>query len=215
MVKKSALALCSLALFAAVFPLSASAQGSHVTVGSQAPAPPPCILPCIYNNFGPPIAKWVVIPFTGYPILGATAPSGPVYIAMPFIPTANSAVKHVYVPVQWSAAGDSTHGFEISIYSDNSGLPGTALATKQEVAITTFPACCVAADRINANFAPGVKVVAGTQYWVVVDTIPAGDTLTQDVWAWAPFPGTVFAYNLGGGWVFVPFGPSPAMRVTD
>jgi hypothetical protein len=222
MMKKSVFALCCVALLAAPFALPASAQvqvaktdGKVTHIAAARQVPPPCIgLGCtLFSNFGPPFARWLIGPGTGWPILGATAPGGPVYIAVPFTPAQNSHVTNVIVPVQCTVCTPGTKGFEISIQPDCAGVPcGVALVIKQEVANTPFPACCIPADRINAIIAPSLGIVAGTQYWVVVDTLPAADTLTQDTWAWSPL-GTGFAYDVGAGWVFQPLPPSPAAKV--
>jgi hypothetical protein len=224
MLKKMALALCGVALLAAAFALPASAQGqvakvngkwvahgtfTHIT-RDQAPPPSPEIID-IWNNWGGYGNDWDDYWWcnyywgpcwwwgsTGYVIAGPTSPIGmSVWIAQPFAVQANSHATTVQVPVQW--AGSGTKGFEISIYTDNAGVPGTALATQQKVANTTFPKCCSVKDAVTAKFSPGVALTAKTPYWVVVDTVPAADTATYDVWAFAG--NAVTAANTGGsGW---------------
>jgi hypothetical protein len=194
MVKKSVLAVCSVALLAAALALPASAQNIQVTkplsvdgnVLRDTPnneIPPPTTT--IYNNFGTGTNVWAA---GGYPILGATSGFGyALYIAQPFTPAANSHATKVEVPVQYGSGG--TTGFEISIQGDCSGVPcGTALANggpEQETTITPFFTCCTTAEAITASFSGGVSLTAGMQYWVVVDTAPAGDTDTEDFWAFA------------------------------
>jgi hypothetical protein len=76
-----------------------------------------------------------------------------------------------------------TNGFEISIQADCTGVPcGVALANggpEQEVANTTFPACCTANQAVTAHFGAGVALARLVNYWVVV--VANGYPNTQDV----------------------------------
>lgn len=96
---------------------------------------------------------------------------------------------------------------------------GTPLAGTAYQAFTTTPtfgACCTSADA-ETQIIPGagVAVTAGTQYWVVADANPAGDTNTADAWADA---GTqTQALQLGGStsaWGSFPGTGASAVKVT-
>jgi hypothetical protein len=226
MAKKSVLALCPVALLAAAFALPASAQVQVAKVDGKWAAhgkfahvtPAPQVLPqdpVLFSNLGTnPLAVWQA---NGWLILGATnkVTNAFQYIALPFTPVLNGTARKVEIPVQFYDLGDgATNGFEISIQSDAAGLPGGALAgggPKQEFAKTTFPACCSAGQTVIASF-PGAALVVGTQYWVVVDTIPASDTATEDVWCWSPTAGA-YGENFGPNWT-AQLGQLPAAKVT-
>jgi hypothetical protein len=203
--KKSIMSFCGVALLAAAFALPASAQDARQNAPLRAQATyinmngggdklPPAFT--IFSNFGTPAAtnSWVG---TGYYILGPTglSPDPQQTIGLAFKPKVNSHVTKIEVPVQCDnqttappACNAGTTGFEQSLQADCAGIPcgvpiaGTAY--KQQVANTSFYACCTAAEAKVQTFAgAGIALTAGTQYWVVVDANPAGDTTTLDVWA--------------------------------
>jgi len=73
---------------------------------------------------------------------------------------------------------NSGHGsIQLSLYSDNAGVPGTALGTGTATNVQDYGTCCGAT---TATLSPGVALTAGTQYWVVVSTT-AQDT---DIYGW-------------------------------
>jgi hypothetical protein len=235
MVNKSVWALCSVALLVAAFVLPASAQDAqdrklvvvHGKVLRDTPnneVPPPNTT--IFSNFGTGTTVWVD---AGYQVSGNNTPSDhyPFYVAHPFTPTANSHATKAEVPVQCYGCvimDGGTAGFEISIQGDCSGVPcGTALPNggpKQETATTPFFTCCATSDAVSVPFGGGVSLTAGTQYWVVVDTIPAGDTATEDVWAFAGKHQGIYGEDYDNtGWNPANQGPyyalmEPGLRVT-
>jgi hypothetical protein len=224
MVKKSLWALCTVALLAVAFALPASAQDTQLLEAHgtfQNPTPGAPILerdPIIFSNFGTGTGVWQA---NGWLILGATSPSfgNSQDIAQPFTPKKAAHAKRAEVPVQfYNVADGGTNGFEISIQADMMGVPsGVPLApgAQQEVANTNWQACCLAGQTVIANFLPGgVMLAAGTQYWLVVDTIPAADAKTEDVWAEAGTGGN-YGYDVNmAGWGAAPASKAPAAYIT-
>ncbi len=93
-----------------------------------------------------------------------------------FTPTADATVKELQVGL-----GDLDSGYgsiELSLYDDNNGVPGTALATGTAKRVQPYGECCgVTSAKLKGG---GVAVTAGTQYWVVVSTTPK----EIDIYGW-------------------------------
>jgi len=113
-----------------------------------------------------------------------------VWEAMPFIPTANATVTKLEVSA--GRQGSGTAGFELSLYNDASGVPGTPIATAHVSNLPVYGECCAVAELSDPT---GIPVTAGTQYWVVVSTTSA-DT---DIYAWA-FNSTNMTATLAAEW---------------
>lgn len=103
---------------------------------------------------------------SGYTILGPTAVSGSpeIWTAAAFTPSANHTITKVKVAV---GLIEGTNGLVLSIYSDASGLPGTALKSWNISNLPNFGSCCVVETRFDTA---GLAVTGGTQYWVVLKT---------------------------------------------
>jgi hypothetical protein len=112
------------------------------------------------------------------------------WVGVAFTPTANATVERIQVSAGRQSSG--THGFEVNLYSDASGIPGTVLGTVHVSNLPTYGQCCQLA---TANFSTGIPVTAGTQYWVVVSTT-AQDT---DIYAW-PFNSTDMSNHPAASW---------------
>ena len=83
---------------------------------------------------------------------------------MAFTPTASATAAEVDVAVGYiSGANEVT----LNIYSDGSGVPGTALWSGVAKALPTFGTCCGLAV---AKIKGGLALTKGTPYWVVVTT---------------------------------------------
>jgi hypothetical protein len=98
------------------------------------------------------------------------------WVGEAFTPTTDATVTKIETSAGRQSSG--SHGFEISLYSDAAGVPGTVLQTVHVDNLPQYGQCC---DVSTANFTTGVPVTAGTQYWVVVSTT-SQDT---DIYAWA------------------------------
>jgi hypothetical protein len=99
-----------------------------------------------------------------------------VWEAMPFTPAANATITRVETSAGRQGGGNA--GFELGIWNDANGVPGTPIASTHISNLPSYGECCAVSE---ANDPAGIPVVAGTQYWVVVST-NAEDT---DIYAWA------------------------------
>jgi len=66
---------------------------------------------------------------------------------------------------------------QLSLYSDNGGVPGTELGTGTATNVQDYGTCCGAT---TATLSPSVALTAGTQYWVVVSTT----SQETDIYGW-------------------------------
>jgi hypothetical protein len=119
-----------------------------------------------------------------------------IWVAVPFTPTANMSVKKVQAAIQHVIG---TNEIVLSINSDSSGLPGSAIATFHVKHLEKGGYCC---KLTVGTSTAGIPVTQGTQYWLVVST----DSSSQDfLGGWVfnttdmrPYP---LAINrLGNGW---------------
>jgi hypothetical protein len=99
-----------------------------------------------------------------------------VWEAEPFTPTADATVTKIEVSA--GRQGGGTAGFELGLYSDANGVPGTKIKSFHVAQLPSYGQCCTLAV---ANDKAGIPITGGTQYWVVVSTT-SKDT---DIYAWA------------------------------
>jgi hypothetical protein len=134
----------------------------------------------------------------GYTLCGSTcALDESISAAIPFTPSANATAADVQVSVGYI---EGTNEYDVAIYSDASGVPGTALWSGKVTNGQDFGDCCaVSLTKIK----PALALTGGTQYWVVVSADPKA---TDFFGAW-PLSTTdqvdsqTFAENVnGGGW---------------
>lgn len=97
------------------------------------------------------------------------------WVAVPFTPAADATLSKLAVSAGRQGSGNS--GFELSLYSDAGGVPGTAIKTVHVSKLPIYGECC---DLAVANVS-GTPVTGGTQYWVVVSTTQND----PDIYAWA------------------------------
>jgi hypothetical protein len=147
----------------------------------------PAALQKIFSNLGPSTSAY---DNTGWLLDGPDYCGNPGscyydQLGMAFTPAANATVKQVWAAVQYSGSISGVNQIDLSLYSDNGGVPGTLLAGPLTVTnLPQSPSCCTLAI---ANFSPGVAITAGVQYWVVAAT---------------PLTGT--GSDFAGWWMFVP-----------
>jgi len=190
------LTLASSSLFAQD---SRTAPQQSVTVSS--PIIHPAQLPgesVLYTNLGSSTDTYN--DGTGWTISGPDSELGfSQAIGQPYTPTANSTLHGIQVAFQW--AGGGTNNGAVAVFSDDAGLPGKPLKVWNVSNLPTFGTCC---DLVTVKDAAGLKLAAGTQYWVVVGTDKSSET-AYDVWdfTWNGSTGTV-AYegneSTGGAW---------------
>ena len=158
----------------------------------------------IFSNLGPSSTD-EYNDTDGYCVAGAS-PTGPEcstdeqWIGLPFTPAKNSHATILEVAVGVFAG---TNGFELSLYNDVSGVPGTPLATINVHDAPTFGTCCTL---VSANLgSPGVALTAGTQYWVVARSNDTEAPTFTGAWALA---NDFIAYNPAQvGWFSFPSAP--------
>ncbi|MBI3477234.1 MAG: hypothetical protein HY010_15995 [Acidobacteria bacterium] len=178
--KKIALYLCLLTLCSVT--LLAQTRGTRIVhtkekSGIHVPAQEaPVGLTKIYNNLGKKTDAYY--DQSGWFIGGSYRVS----IAIPFTPKLDSHVSQVQAAIQY--AGFGANQVDLSVWSDNNGVPSGRLAGP--VTVTNLPVtgtCCTLAV---ANFPP-FAVTAGTKYWLVAGVPlngPGSDF--QGLWAFVP-----------------------------
>lgn len=159
----------------------------------------------IYNNYGSGYAYDTSV---GWTVSGSASEGGYQESAMAFTPTGSYTLNTITVSV---GLVSGTDGFDLAMYSDASGLPGTALESWNNIATTgTFGDPGITETVTDAS---NLLLTSGTQYWVVATPI------ASDLWtAWnqnsigdtGPVAG-----NTGASWFLQPSGSSPsAFEVT-
>lgn len=98
------------------------------------------------------------------------------WVANPFTPSANANLAAIQVAV--GRLGSGTSGFEVGLYNDAAGVPGTLIKSVHIPGskVPAYGQCC---ELDTASFS-GVSVTAGTQYWVAATTT-ASDL---DIYGW-------------------------------
>jgi hypothetical protein len=152
----------------------------------------------IFSNLASAYPKGLYFPFGGHSIGNSQ------FVAGGFTPTANATAVEVQVAV--GEYGDGNSSYTLSIYSDASGVPGTALASTVVTSTAPFGECC---GVVTGKFKGGVALTGGTPYWVAV-TLDGAQQQAQDDGAWMfattdQVNSAPFAVNENnGGWVSDP-----------
>ncbi len=168
--------------------------------------PPPAGTTQVAGNLNTFYRNGAYFPLEGYTISGATSPVGQqIFLAVPFTPTTTTTYAGARIGIGYVQGAD---GANIALYSDNGGLPGSALDSGKAFNLQAFGGCCGIASVGAKN---SVTLAAGTQYWLVVSTATTGweawnlnttdevDTLNIAVntgTGWAPsyaYPGPAYA----------------------
>lgn len=203
---KLGLVSCLVSLF--LFSASAGAYGtadgrmtvvpkSTTAVVAQRPAPGGTrgTVAEIYGNFSSDLSNLYNC-CNGWTISAqGSIASGPYYVAAPFTPSQNYVATTITVAVGWLAG---TNGVIVSLRDDAGGLPGAVIRQIPVMDLPSFGSCCVTTSVALGKI--GAPVIAGKQYWVVVEA----DAVTNDTWAAWSFNsvGTygLVAFNSGSGW---------------
>jgi len=161
----------------------------------------------IFSNLGPASAAYVA---SGYYVAGPVSALGQSqFMGLPFTPAKNSTAQQLRAAISWNATG--ANRVRLSLYSDAGGVPGTLLAGPVTKAnLPAFGTCCT----IVTATIPATALTAGTQYWIVADTVATGTgSDSEDVWNSAPQ--WIAADVAGGGWFnFVDNNPAGAVYGT-
>jgi hypothetical protein len=148
---------------------------------STPPAPPAAGLVTIFSNMFP-VKGNMYNDTLGYYVAGpdnSIQGQDEQWISIPFTPAVNAHVEELQLAV---GIISGTSLFDVTLASDDGGIPGTSLGTKSVTDIPEWGACC---KLVTVKFkAPGIAVTAGTQYWIVAT------------------PDDVFAADFTGAWAF-------------
>ncbi len=165
----------------------------------------------IYSNLATAYPKGLYYTNTGSTVYASSTDSQ--YVAVGFTPKVNATAVEVEAAV--GNFGDGKDKFVLSIYSDSSGIPGTALTSQTVTATTAFGTCC---GLIVAKLKTGLALKGGTPYWVAV-TLNKVQTTAMDDGAWMlattnEIDTHPFAFNANNtGWTSSPTTTPPAFGV--
>lgn len=118
------------------------------------------------------------------------------WIATAFMPKADATVTEIDAAVE-NAAG--TNQADISLYTDDGGVPGIALKTFKVTGLQGVSGCCGLAVGKDAK---GIPVKGGVTYWVAVTTDKKSSD-TFDIWvdnSTDEIHAAPVAVNQGAGW---------------
>jgi hypothetical protein len=165
--------LATLAMLAAV--TSSAFAGSSERNMAQ----PPKGSVTIFNNIGTGSAAYDCC--SGYAVVGPEAGfPGEGWIAAAFTPDADRILTEIDVAASYNGSGKNR--MRLSLYSDDSGVPGAVLGSWELHDLTVFQTCCAVAIKKGKNRL-NVSVKAGTQYWVVLSN-DAKNTGLSGAWNW-------------------------------
>jgi hypothetical protein len=120
--------------------------------------------PVIFSNLATKYPKSLYYAPDGLTISGPNTITGTIETAVAFTPAANATVSEIDAAVG-NISG--TNGVLISVYSDASNSPGASLGDFSVSGLPVFGSCC---ELAIAKVKKGVKLTAGTQYWLVFST---------------------------------------------
>jgi hypothetical protein len=203
---RSAISFC-LMMFAGIGAFAQANKDGVVTIngGSRAlflrppsrifvPAMPlPAGVITIYSNLGK--GDQTYNPNAGVGIVGKDA--GQLlsqWVGIAFTPKADHLVQGIQVGATYVSGSNE---MALLLDADDNGVPGAMLHAWEISDLPEFGSCCVLQTR---KYPTGVPVKAGTQYWVVLRTMPQG-TDTYGVWNdnFKETQGT-WANDTGQGW---------------
>jgi hypothetical protein len=191
------------------------AQNAEVKVAHTVHAGPitpakdtPPALRTIYSNLGP-TATDDYNDTTGYYVTGPTnAVNGTEQaIALPFTPKVSAHVTGLQAAIGWISG---TKLVDIGLYSDNSGVVGTLLASGHSTHLPTFGSCC----QLVTITIPSTAVTAGTQYWIVASSDDTNGPDLASVWQSSNDVNTGGNVSLGGWFTFSNNWPAGAAKGT-
>jgi hypothetical protein len=147
----------------------------------------------IFSNLGPSSTDLFftgesTVALNGGCILGAQHPfpscegehAVETWLAMPFTPKQNSHATELQAAV---GVFNGTNQFQLALFNDNNGTPGTALVT---VTVTDAPPSNTCCKLATANLGtPGVALTAGKKYWVVAKTDDVDAPDFSGIWAFS------------------------------
>jgi hypothetical protein len=163
----------------------------------------------IFDNLATLDPKGVYIADTGYTIGGPQSPIGQIWFAAAFTPAANATITEVDVAAGYIEG--TKNEVLVEVYSDASGVPGTALWS-HKASLPPAGDCCVVAKVKDKT---GIPVKAGTQYWIAIQSAKNA----SDIFASWNFndadqvDSALGAENDGSGWKAVATLPNAAFAI--
>jgi|SRR5271170_1650114 len=158
-----------------------------------ADVPLPAGIVTIYSNLGK--GDQTYNPNSGVGIVGKDAGQPlPQWVGIAFTPNVDHLVQAIRVGATYVSGSNE---MALLLDADDNGIPGSTLHAWKLSNLPEFGSCCVLQTR---KYVTGIPVKAGTQYWVVLRTMPQG-TDTYGVWDdnFKETQGT-WANNTGQGW---------------
>jgi hypothetical protein len=157
----------------------------------------------LYSNLGP-TATNEYYDADGYCVTGnsqSTCGTTEQWIAMPFTPAKASHATQLQVAIQFQAG---TNEFQVSLYNDVGGAPGTSLKTVEARNAPAAGTCCTL---VNVSLGtPGVSLTAATQYWVVASADDTHAPTFAGYWAFTNFANVGYNSAQAGWSVFQDYG---------
>ena len=141
----------------------------------------PAGLVTLFSNLGP-TATNNYYAADGWVVSGSSAADfAEQWIAIPFIPKANSPVTRIQAALTYISG---TNKFIVGIYNDNgSNAPGTRIAQYSLANAPAFGTCCTLVSK--AITGAGVAVQAGKTYWLVINSNDQQAPDFEGVWDWS------------------------------
>jgi hypothetical protein len=121
-------------------------------------------MPVIVSNIATKYPKSPYYAPDGLTISGPNTITGTIETAVAFTPAASATVSEIDAAV---GNINGTNGVLVSIYSDASNSPGSSLGDFSVSDLPVFGSCC---ELATAKLKKGLKLTAGTQYWLVFST---------------------------------------------
>jgi hypothetical protein len=151
----------------------------------------------IYSNLASAYPDGLYFSGEGDTLCGPSCAIGEqIWVGTQFTPTSTATATEVDAATGYIEGTDEV---VLNIYSDASGVPGTALWSGNAKSLPTFGDCCGLA---TAKIKGGLSLTGGTPYWVVATT-NSKDANFFGAWNLATtnqVTGVLAAGNEGSGW---------------
>lgn len=164
----------------------------------------------IYSNIAYEFPKGPYIAGNGWTVSGPQSfPSGQWWVGAQFTPKKSTTLVEADVALGYMSG---TEGLVLNLYTDESGLPGTLLASFKIRKLPVFGSCCAL---VRAYSTTGIPLTGGTPYWLTAETNAAE---ADESAAWAvneidQVDSGINAVNHGSGWLPTQLAPAPAFAL--
>ncbi len=202
--------------------LATLSSGAHAFEASKSHGfqshvlPPKQLCPgMIYNRWANPPCQpisaywpwWSAI--AQFAISGSASPTGFHSIGTQFTIAKDAMATKIYIPISYVSGTDNA--VNVSLATDDGGVPGKALQTRRMESLPAAGACC-AFETVQLK--PTVALTAGTPYWVVVTPDDNSDTVaTWNLSVGDQVDPETAAFDSGSGWSAQSILPAVAVGV--